>query len=190
MSERIVGVSLAGKTFYWNVNESRSGSHYLTIIAKKGPGDEEKMVLFDSQIPSFIHKTLEAYGEICRLNGVPLLMGPAQSGLEPQVREPGGKKGNHWEMGHVEPDLPEGPHPKCPTCGAHTVKEDEVQYGRDGFQCIIVQYVPSANDLLRVRCSKCGWTPESKRTAKVANEVFALYEWGQPGYDQWAPYTR
>ena len=68
---RIKGITIGGKSFYFNMNKAKTGVSYLTVVAKKDQ-TEEKLTLFDSQIPSFIHKMMEAYAEICEANGVPL----------------------------------------------------------------------------------------------------------------------
>jgi len=151
--DRITGITIAGKSFYFNKNRTKSGVAYLTIVAKKSntpKSDEEKMVLFDSQIPSFMHKMLEAYSDICETNNVPLFMSvkPSQiAGVE--LPEP---------VEEVEEF-------HCPGCGTGVYDPNEEFSGYLWVQKLDAERVS-------VKCKQCGWHPESKTVNETNGAVF------------------
>jgi len=152
--DRIKGITIGGKSFYFNVNMTKSKVAYLTVVGKKG-NDEEKLVLFDSQIPSFIHKMMEAYGEICRVNEVPLFSSarPAQiAGVEPTE-------------GKTKADLATI---KCPECGTGVYDPN----AEDSYNYLHIFKTGEGYDKVAVTCKQCGWHPESAIVSETNGAVF------------------
>jgi hypothetical protein len=149
---RITGITIAGKSFYFNVNRAKTGVAYLTVVGKKNQ-DEEKMTLFDSQIPSFIHKMMEAYAEICRENGVPLW------GAVPASKVAAGIEASEEE---------ELPSMKCPECGTG-VYDPNAEY-ITGF--LNIYRFGDGNDKVAVKCKQCGWHPDSASVSEANGAVF------------------
>jgi hypothetical protein len=150
--DRIKGITIGGKSFYFNVNKTRSGVAYLTVVGKKNQ-DEEKITMFDSQIPSFVHKMLEAYGEICRENGVPLFSSAGASRVAGVVEE------------ETEKELPVL---KCPGCDTG-IYDPNAEY-MTGF--LNIYRFGEGNDKVAVTCKQCGWHPESATVNETNGAVF------------------
>ncbi len=151
-------ISAGGKTFFYNINEAKSGLRYITIIARKG-GDastDEKMVFFPNQIGSYLHGLLETYAEVCRLQGIhnyltaPFMITAEVTSEEGEKKEP------------VKSRLLKG----CPVCKADGTTElmPEIFMHNDGAWVGIV-------------CG-CGYTwPEGDAEKGTRGEAELVFDW-------------
>ena len=176
---RLTGISIAGKSFYFNVNKTKNGIAYLTIVGRKtqgGPGNDEKLTLFDAQIPSFIHKMLEAYGEVCEENGIPPWYGATRppAGRTVATLDPQGPESE----GGIPLDVPQ-----CPNCGL-----PPMDIGAEMPLGLIINWSPETKSHIRVRCGNCGWHPEVDEE-KVTKFGAASFRAGSPEAEYWAKFV-
>lgn len=59
------GLQIGSKMFWFNIQTAKTGAQYLAIVSDV-KGKKEKMTLFPSQIPSFMHMIRESYTELVR----------------------------------------------------------------------------------------------------------------------------
>lgn len=63
------GLQIGSKMFWFNVQTAKTGAQYLAIVSDV-KGKKEKMTLFPSQIPSFVHMIRESYMELIKEMGI------------------------------------------------------------------------------------------------------------------------
>jgi len=133
------------------------------------------LTLFDSQILSFVHKTLEAYGEICDLNGV--------------LRLDGLGKGPSAGTGTREPEVPNPPEIDVPVCGKCEMKPGKWYEDRnlESMGAIHVFISDETGNFLIMKCQNCGWSPDD--TEKNA-DGYGVYRRNTPGFNHWAPWAQ
>ena len=178
MSKRLTGVSIGGKSFFFNVNKAKNGVSYLVIVARRGQdkSTDEKMTLFDSQIPSFIHKMLEAYAEVCMDNGVPLWC------AVPKPARPGSDVPEEA----LDSQSPEGKGalddvPTCPECGHPPLSTNP-----DLPAGLIITWSPENKTHVRIHCGFCGWRPEGGEETQYGATAFRFSSDEARYWQKWA----
>lgn len=173
-------ISIGGKTFWFNLNESKGGSFYITIVTKRADnkGGEEKITLFPNQIPSFMHVLLQVYAESCKREGtmnylaIPALCEPPEP-VVPSL-----------------PDVDESEVPVCPVCEM----KPGAWYGDRGLDAVGAIHVfitAETGSYLLLRCQSCNWAPEdSEIQGEGGNKGYGLYHRNSEGYDRWERWAR
>lgn len=170
-------INVGGKTFYFNVNESKGGNTYLSVTAKQGNEPvSEKVVMFPNQIPSFLHCLIDTYAEVCRKEGIPVYFSlPFTTNTAPERVDD-----------EPEPVLePEPEVPLCPRCERKPAKYYDDR-AMESVGSISVKKSSETGRYIRVRCQNCGWVPEG---AELNKEGHAVLQIGSEEYRYWAEWA-
>lgn len=168
-------VNVGGKTFYFNVNESKNGNIYLSITGKVGGEPaSEKIVMFPNQIPSFLHSLIQTYAEICRREEMPVYFNmPCATPRDPTSPAPA-----------LEPQVPSPPDveaPECGKCGRKPGKWYE-DNDLDSMGALHVYVTDETGNYLKVRCQSCSWIPED---SEMTDDKYGMFRRNSKGYDFW-----
>lgn len=173
-------VNVGGKTFYFNINESKNGNIYLSITGKVGGEPaSEKVVMFPNQIPSFLHSLIQTYAEICRREDMPVYFSMPCSAPTPPELLTGGP-----ELKVPKPEDVEVP--QCDNCEKKPGKWYEDQ-GIDSIGGIHVYTTDETGNFIKIRCQTCGWTPEG---SEETSDEYGSFRRNTPGYDLWKPWRQ
>lgn len=201
-------VDVAGTRYWVTVDEGRGDreNYYISISQKylTGKGDTRRITILPVQAPSVALLLLAGIEEAVKLQyGIGSFMRPrfelarsldedpfVPGELEPQVREPGGKKGKKDD----KLDL----WPTCPGCGAMPDLVAMEKFHQDGTGCIKIDWIGTEKERIRLACTSCGWVPPitgdleqgPSKHANVGGTPMAVFDAGQGGFELWSPYAR
>ena len=167
-------ISVGGKTFYFNINQTHGGTHnYLTIVAQKGTDSSknEKMTMFPNQIGSFVHCLLETYAELCRKDeiGSPFaVVAPSGEEIPLEIVDSGTTAPSEGKF-------------RCPECDTGIYDPNKEFSGY-----LWIHKIGTENDMIAVKCHQCQWHPEA---SKVSDTNGAVYTASSKDGSHWAQYA-